>query len=265
MLNLFLLALSVSSFTINGYSSTLISHNDNSGTVMYYEFQGDDSDVTNGDTFTLGTSQGSISFQVLYNYQNLGNYHSYDLQFKVSGESAYSNLYLYNLEAEVNEDNMPTYTFALPNVYFLGQPNYYVDNEDGNYTIQYANTGRVSNIFIKFDIGLLPSSFVDGSTYQNGYTDGYNTGYSTGVDEGISQGYQTGFTDGLQEGTDRNATATTIFTGILQVGLLPVNVFLAIFNFEVFGINIGGFIASLMTIAIIVIVIRIIVGAKSGS
>lgn len=265
MLNLFLLALSVTSFTINGSNFNLTPHNDNSGSVMYYELPSTEVDGGGSDIFTIGTPQGSFSFETIYNYRNLGNYHSLDIQFQVVGDSAYSNLYLYNLEVTFNETGLTSNTFTLPNVYFLGQPNYYVDNEDGNYTVQIPNTGRGYELFISYDLGFLPSSFVDGSTYQNGYTDGYNDGYGTGVDEGTSQGYQEGFADGLQEGIDRNSTASTIFAGILQVGLLPVNVFLAIFNFEVFGINIGGFIASLMTIAIVIIVLRIIIGAKTGS
>lgn len=100
--------------------------------------------------------------------------------------------------------------------------------------------------------------------YTTGYQTGYDSGYLQGFNDGESNGYQIGFGDGYAEASNQDQTAVVIFTGICEVGLLPVNVFLGILNFEVFGINIGGLVASLMTVAIVVIVIRIVLGAKGG-
>lgn len=94
-------------------------------------------------------------------------------------------------------------------------------------------------------------------------TQGYNDGYWVGFNDGKTQGYQSGYNQGLLDGTEYDDTALTIFTGIIQVGLLPVNVFLQILNFEVFGINIAGFVSALLTISIVIIVIRVITGKKN--
>ena len=100
--------------------------------------------------------------------------------------------------------------------------------------------------------------------YNQGYINGNNNGYQNGYDDGASSGYQQGYGDGYAASVDQNSTAVAIFTGICEVGLLPVNVFLGILNFEVFGVNIGGFVASLMTIAIVVIVMRVVLGSKQN-
>lgn len=92
----------------------------------------------------------------------------------------------------------------------------------------------------------------------------YTVGYDDGYDSGYGQGHQDGFSEGYQTAIDSGSTAATIFSGIVTVGLLPVNFFLGIMNFEVFGINIGAFISALLTIAIIIIVIKIIIGSQTG-
>ena len=92
------------------------------------------------------------------------------------------------------------------------------------------------------------------------WSDGYDEGYTNGKNEG----YQNGYTDGYTEGAGQNSTATTIFTGIISVGLMPINFFLGILNFEVFGINIGGLVAGFLTIAVTLIIVRIIFSGGNG-
>lgn len=94
------------------------------------------------------------------------------------------------------------------------------------------------------------------------YTEGYNKGYDTGYTEGNNNGYQDGYQEGLVH-ADYDSTALTIMQGIIDVGLLPVNVFLLILNFEVFGVNISGFVSALLTISIVIIIVRFLFGGKS--
>lgn len=96
----------------------------------------------------------------------------------------------------------------------------------------------------------------------NGQTQGYNTGYNDGFSAGESTGYQTGYTAGLSDGQQYDDTALTIFTGIIEVGLLPVNIFLQMFNYEIFGINISGVVSALLTISIVIIIVRFLLGKK---
>lgn len=101
-------------------------------------------------------------------------------------------------------------------------------------------------------------------SYNQGYTDGSRYGYDVGKDEGITQGYQSGYADGYNEASTQNQTAVTIFSGIISVALIPINFFLACLNFEVFGINIGSFVSALLTVAIVVIITRMIVSGGNG-
>ena len=60
------------------------------------------------------------------------------------------------------------------------------------------------------------------------------------------------------------STASIIFQGIFNIGLMPVNFFLGVLNFEVFGINIGAFVSALLTLAIVIIIVRIIFSGGNG-
>lgn len=109
-------------------------------------------------------------------------------------------------------------------------------------------------------------AFADGTYnagYNVGYTQGYNDGYNVGNSNGYSQGYQEGYSEGFTEGSTQDETAVAIFSGMVNVGLIPVNFFLSIFNFEVFGINISAMVSAFLTIAIIVIIVRMVTGKKN--
>lgn len=108
---------------------------------------------------------------------------------------------------------------------------------------------------IKLEVNLLGAFDRD---YQSGYNDGYVAGDSTG----FTSGYTRGYADGYNEGVSLDTTASTIFTGILDVALVPVNVFLSIFNFEVFGVNISGIVSALLTVSVVIIIFRFVFGGK---
>lgn len=127
------------------------------------------------------------------------------------------------------------------------------------------NAGKQQGYSEGYNVG-----YADG--YNVGNTDGYNSGYSIGYDDGvlsqqqaITDSYNTGYADGYNEGFSADSTATTIFSGILQVAMVPINFFLAIFNFEILGINLSGFIRALFTVALTIIVVRTIFGGKGAS
>lgn len=86
-----------------------------------------------------------------------------------------------------------------------------------------------------------------------------NYSYSTGYGNAYQQGFNAGRAS--VENEDENIAA--IFNGIANVGLLPLNMFLGMFNFNVLGINMSDFVMALVTIALIVIVIKSVIGGKS--
>lgn len=117
------------------------------------------------------------------------------------------------------------------------------------------------------------SGYNSNTDYQQGYEQGYHdsiednryewekSGYDQGYDYGYDVGYQFGFSDGVS--TD--STRATIFANIFQVGMVPVNFFLAIFNYEIFGINLRDLITAILTISIIIIVLKSVFGNLGGN
>lgn len=97
----------------------------------------------------------------------------------------------------------------------------------------------------------------------NQYITGYNIGYNEGYQTGSTDSYASGYNDGFNEAVGVNNTAITIFNGILNIALVPVNFFLAIFNFEILGINMSAFVSALLSICMIIILIRIVTGKKA--
>lgn len=94
------------------------------------------------------------------------------------------------------------------------------------------------------------------------YNIGYNEGYTLGLQQGDTQGYQRGYSEGYTNAQADDSVPAIIFGGVLNIAMIPVNFFLAILNFEVFGINIGGFVTGLMTIAVIIILFGVIFGGR---
>lgn len=264
MLSIIFHTLLITSFSINGSAYSLEPHYNQGGSVLSYSFDAYSEDVEAEGVFTFVTDQASLSFEILPNYSVVSGYSSWDIQFKVVSENVYSNMYLYNLHAYYTANSVFEDVF-LPNVYFNGNNEFYEDNESGNYTIQILGTNNPS-LWLNFDVGLLPSSFFDGTEYQQGYTNGWNDGNDKGFEDGYRNGYANGVTDGLESVEIMNPEMFTIFNGILNIAMIPVNVFLGFFNWEIFGINIASFVSSLLSIAILIIVIRLIAGssAKGG-
>lgn len=126
-------------------------------------------------------------------------------------------------------------------------------------TFDISSTGI--NTGVRFDITFDGSSYINllensiSSRYEEGFDDGYTLGHQEGYDEGYS--------DGISGAMDVNSESFIIFNGILNVAMIPINVFLAIFNFEIFGINVTSLVTALLSVAVLIIVIRLLTGKKS--
>lgn len=120
-----------------------------------------------------------------------------------------------------------------------------------------AYNNRDSDIQEAFDNGVHQGylDYQDSGEYQDYITEVWHDGY----DDGRSYGWQEGYDEALEQ----DIQTATVFNGILSIALLPINVFLGMMNFEVFGINVGGFVSGLLTIAIIFILFRTIFNGGS--
>lgn len=148
-------------------------------------------------------------------------------------------------------------------------------------------TGLVSSTssraIVSYTVDLTRSNYDLG--YEEGYNAGYDTGFNNGYTSGVSNGtdigynngyeagytaaigdnqssYDSGYAAGVAESGNQSAVANSIFDGIIRIGILPVQFFLSVFNFQVFGINVSVIITSLLAVAITVILIRFITGKK---
>lgn len=129
---------------------------------------------------------------------------------------------------------------------------------NSNLAAKFPNSYKIS-----FDLDNLHSQLINAFNMGvGGYQTGYEVGYGAGSSDGYGNGYDNGYADGYTEGVETNGTAFTIFNGILGIGMLPINVFLAMLNWEVFGINISNFVMSIMTLAITIYVISTFTGKK---
>lgn len=122
-----------------------------------------------------------------------------------------------------------------------------------------------------YEYGLSVSENFYNTAISNADTNGYNRGYGVGYEEGvasqqqnITDAFNEGYSAGYEIGFNVDSTAATIFSGILQVGMLPINILLAIFNFEILGINLSAFISAILTVCLTVIVVRTVTGGKNS-
>ena len=93
--------------------------------------------------------------------------------------------------------------------------------------------------------------------YARGFDEGEVTGYSNGITAGYQAGRQTGYEIGFNAGIEsaNDYSFSSLIGAVIDV---PVSAFQGLFNFEILGINIAGFLLSLMTIGLIVALVRFI-------
>lgn len=100
---------------------------------------------------------------------------------------------------------------------------------------------------------------------ENGFLTAIQNGYGVRTNTAYEEGRTAGYLAGLAEGQQQDETIASIFSGILEIGLVPINVFLAMFNFDILGINITEFVTALLTAMLVVYVVRIFIGGGDSN
>ncbi len=200
----------------------------------------------------------TVAYRPIYCYF-LGNLVKYQLLFSVS-ENFNCNIVSVELGHDIHSSNQ----------YF----NYvrYTDVNGGTFTVSFfVNDLIIEEDLLSYRIYYLdnPANFSDSESYnygyKAGYTDGYRNGDSTGKANGYASGYNTGLTEGYNSGynvgvSDSNQYSFyNLFGAVLDA---PVKVFSGLFNFELLGINLLGLITGLFTLAVIIIIIKKVMGGK---
>lgn len=102
---------------------------------------------------------------------------------------------------------------------------------------------------------------VDGesASYSAGYNDGYNAGDSAGEASGYKKGYSAGDSAGYSRGYNYGVSSSNDYTflGLMSsVVDAPITAFTSLFSFEIFGVNLSGFVLGVFTLCIIIVVVR---------
>lgn len=234
--------------------------------------------VANCDFRETTNEQGNKEYWVHFNSWTV-DLQAYDIPNDTFNSIAHSTTYYNNFESSVVNDPLnylEMYYYYAPTTssgtisFYTSWYDYGLDENSG-ITISTSSPIYNSNIWaafpnrnsIKFDLDVLHSQLINAFNMAvGGYNAGYETGYNIGKEDGVSQGYDTGYSDGYASGVETNGTAFTIFNGILNIGMIPVNFFLAMFNFNILGINISNFILSLISVLITIYIYRLATAKK---
>ena len=157
--------------------------------------------------------------------------------------------------------SFPLYSTSLNAIEMFDSRYYYFDRNIDTTSETYQNG---------YDAGYSAGNTAGQSTgYDSGYNAGYSSGYSagqtagssSGFDSGYQTGYNTGYATGYSAGTDAsNAyTFTALIGSVIDV---PISYFRSLWNFNLLGVNMLNFFLALFTLAIILFVIKLILGNK---
>ena len=246
-----------------------------------YNYSKDITVLAKDSVFMQDDAGVNYDFDIQYTfYTHLDYNNEYDFSYTLSGFNAFLKVYENSVVYSADESEFfeVDYTLTPYSNYDL---NYYYDDSDEVIFSIYLN----NDISVSFELDFsftAPLIFIfnDSSNVHwhdivytqipiiinsDSYASGYADGQQNGIQIGASSGYQEGYTDGYNNASADSGVPAIIFGGILNVALIPVNFFLQILNFEVFGINIGGFVTGLLTLAICVILFGVIFGHMPSS
>lgn len=105
----------------------------------------------------------------------------------------------------------------------------------------------------------------DNNGYDYGYSIGYQEGESAGTTAGYNSGYSTGYNVGDSVGYNRGLQAANdySFLGLISAVVdAPITIFKGLFNFSIFGTNMGQFLLSLASITLVIVIVRFVLARK---
>lgn len=154
---------------------------------------------------------------------------------------------------------------AIPNSFFA--PNSYV-GAGSNFSFSVQSSSISSPELNGFLTGV--ESSVD---YEFGYNSGYREGYDTGLDDGYVSGQKAGYSEGMFDAnsivTESSASYTagyyaglteggdySFFSLISAVVEVPVKTFVGLFDFELLGVNLLGFVMSILGVSVVLSLVR---------
>ena len=108
--------------------------------------------------------------------------------------------------------------------------------------------------------GIFISNFVvsgRGANFNTVIENANKQGYNKGFQDGKTAGYDLGFHAGVKDNGDYT------FMGLLgSVFDAPISAFRGLFDFEILGTNMQGFVLALLTLSVIFVIIKIALGGR---
>lgn len=101
-------------------------------------------------------------------------------------------------------------------------------------------------------------------TINDAYTVGVDN-YNQGYDDGYKQGYNRGNSEGFSAGEISGAANANNYTFLGVIGAVidaPIAGLKGLLNFELLGYNMQGFVLALLSLSVIILIIRLILGGK---
>jgi len=105
----------------------------------------------------------------------------------------------------------------------------------------------------------------DNQGYDYGYSIGSQEGHDAGYQEGYTTGYNRGYNIGDSAGYNRGVMDSNDYTFLGLFGAVvdaPISMFKGLFDFSVFGTNMGQFLLSLASITLVLVIVRFVLARK---
>lgn len=118
--------------------------------------------------------------------------------------------------------------------------------------ISYHNANEIAHAYS------LTARFLGDVKSQDAYDNGFSAGVnSINKNDIFNQGYTKGFSEGSAEGS--NYSFLSLIGAVIDA---PISAFTAMFDFTLLGVNLRSFILAMLTLAIVIVLIRIALGGK---
>lgn len=118
--------------------------------------------------------------------------------------------------------------------------------------ISYHNANEIAHAYS------LTARFLGDVKSQEAYDNGFSAGVnSINKNDIFNQGYTKGFSEGSAEGS--NYTFMSLLGAVIDA---PISAFTGMFDFTLLGVNLRSFILAMLTLAIVIVLIRIALGGK---
>ncbi len=142
----------------------------------------------------------------------------------------------------------------------------YTDSNNGTFTIKFYVRDVIEEIgLLTYRIYYLSPDLTDNQIYDSGYQDGYNAGNFDGNSQGYQDGYNAGEAIGYGTGYNAGLEQSGKYSFNSLIGAVidaPVSAFTSLLNFELLGVNILGLITGLLSLAVIVLIIKLCMGGR---